>query len=357
VIVRSLASITLILWTAQVSTPGSAVISGRLLTTEGAPAAGVRVIALDTAYPRLNIVSQTETDRDGRYRLENVSAGEYFIVADPFKIPSYYPGTGNRDDSVPIAVTAGAVRYGVDFRSERISGILRVVRTPLPGETRFSGVLRDTQGKGLPNFTVALSSSRTDTKLWTVTDASGSFAFASLTAGEFLMEAFALVPEPYEDVRLPITLRANESLEEHVGVRQLGNFQQRPDLYGSGDPRSRAQSLGQRGPGAPTFWRCQNLSAQVQPEYSEALRAANAKGSVDVLVNVDPNGRLDGLRIASAGSNPDLAKAAVKAVSQWKFTPIKWRYVSLTQNIVGCNGEGDVQEFQGVVTFDFPPAR
>ena len=130
----------------------------------------------------------------------------------------------------------------------------------------------------------------------------------------------------------------------------------RPDLYGPGDLRKRIESLGQRGPGAPTFWRCQNLSAQVQPEYSDAARVANVKGSVDVLVNVDPNGRLVGLRIASAGSKPDFARAAVNAVSQWTFTPIKWKYVSFTQTIVGCSGEGDVREFQGVVRLDFPPA-
>ena len=345
-----------ILWTAvQVATPGSEVITGRLLTAEGAPAAGVRVVALETAYPRLNITSQAETDRDGRYRLENVPAGEYFVVADPFKIPSYYPGTGNRDDSVPVAITAGAIRSGVDFRSVRISGVLRVERTPSPAGTRFSGALVDTRGKGLPNFTVALSRSGTETKLWTVTDASGSFDFASLTAGEFSMEALAPVPEPYEDVLLRITLRSQENLELQIGVRQLGNFQQRPDLYGPGDLRKRAETFGRRGPGAPTFWRCQNLSSQVQPEYSEALRAANAKGSVDVLVNVDPNGGLTGLRIASAGQNPEFARAAVKAVSQWKFTPLKWLNVSFTQTIVGCTGEGEGREFQGAVTLDFPP--
>ena len=30
-------------------------------------------MALETSYPRMNVVSQSETDRDGRYRLEDGS--------------------------------------------------------------------------------------------------------------------------------------------------------------------------------------------------------------------------------------------------------------------------------------------
>src|SRR5262245_45629986 len=104
------------------------VLTGRLTSTDGQPVAGVRVVALDTSYPRMNIASQAETDRDGRYRLENVPAGEYFIIADQFNNPSYYPGTGNRDDSRPVTVTAGATINNLDFQFVRNSGILRIVR-------------------------------------------------------------------------------------------------------------------------------------------------------------------------------------------------------------------------------------
>jgi len=349
-------SIALLLWTAaQTTTPNSAIISGRLLSTEDTPVTGVRVAALETAYPRLNIAGQSETDKDGRYRLENLPPGEYFIVADPFKIPSYYPGTGSRDDSSRIALSAGAVINGVDFKFVRSSGVLRVVRTRSLGTIRFSGVFLDTKGRGLPNFTVMLSRSDGDAKRWTVTDASGSFEFLSLTAGEFSMEALAPVQEVYEDVRMPITLQADESLEQQMGVRLLGNVQQRPDLYGPGNPRERFQSLRRSGLAERTFWNCQNPDSQVRPEYPEAMRAANVNGSVAVQVNVDPNGKLVRLRIASPDTSPDLARAAVKAVSQWSFTPLKLRRDSSNRNTVSCNGEGEVEEFQGTVTFDFSP--
>src|SRR5262245_54474091 len=151
------------------------VLTGRLTSSEGQPVTGVRIIALDTSYPRMNIASQAETDRDGRYRLENVPAGEYFIVADQFNNPSYYPGTGNRDHSRPVSVTAGVSINGLDFKFVRNSGILRVARTPSTGAARFSGVLRDTKRKGIPNIAVSLSDPATNARFWTVTNASGSF--------------------------------------------------------------------------------------------------------------------------------------------------------------------------------------
>src|SRR5262249_18572578 len=152
----------------------------------------------------------------------------------------------------------------------RSSGILRVVRTRSPGQTRFSGVLRDTQGRGLPNFIVMLSSSESDARQWAVTNVSGAFELLSLTAGEFSVETLAPVQEAYEDLRFPITLHTDQSLEQDIGVRRLGNFQQRPDLYGQGDLRERAVSLVNRnGPGGAIFWRCQNPDWQAQPEYSD----------------------------------------------------------------------------------------
>jgi TonB family protein len=347
-------SIALILWiAAQVRTPDSAIVVGRLLSTEGMPVAGVRVIALETAYPRLNIAAQAATDKDGGYRLENLPSGEYFVVADPFNIPSYYPGTGNRDDSNPVAVTAGAVVKGIDFRLVRISGILRTVRTRTTGGSRYSGFLQDTQGRRLANFTVALSNA--DGKLWTATDTSGSFEFPSVRPGDSSIEAFGPTGELYEDLRIPVTLSADEVLEHHIGVRRLGDFAQRPDLYGPGDPRAKLLEFRRSGPGEQTFWRCQNPDSQVKPEYSEALRAADVRGSVAIQVYVDPNGKLVRLRVATPDANPDLALGAVKAVSQWKFTPLKFRSESSTR-YVSCNGEGDVQDFQGTITFDSPPA-
>jgi hypothetical protein len=113
---RFLLSLVVLTTTAQLQPQFMpAVLSGRLTTPQGDPLAGMRIIALSTAYPRLDISSQAETESNGRFRLENVPPGEYFIVADPFNYPSYFPGTGNRDDSRRVEVSAGAAISNLDF--------------------------------------------------------------------------------------------------------------------------------------------------------------------------------------------------------------------------------------------------
>ena len=296
--------------------------------------------------------SQTETDQDGRYRLESVPAGEYFIVADPFNYPGYYPGTGNRDDSKRVTVAAGATINDLDFKLLPNSGVLRVVRTPSQGSPRFSGVFRDTEGTGLPNITVALTHSQTGARYWAVSNTSGSFEFPTLTTGEFSLETYT--PTMLEEPRASIVIRAGESLEQDFGLRPLGNYQQRPDLYAKGDPKERAEHLRMSGPGEPTFWRCQNVDLQPQAQYPQAARVANIKGSVTLQINADTAGKLRWVRVASPDANPELARVAVAAILQWHFTPLKRTVVGVHSQLISCAGDGELVPFQGTYTFNFP---
>ena len=89
--------------------PGT--ITGRLLSPKGTPEPGVRVAAVPVTEvektggtPLLGI---TLTDQDGRYRLEGLPPGRYFIFAGLIDLPSYYPNAPSIDraTSFPAAVT------------------------------------------------------------------------------------------------------------------------------------------------------------------------------------------------------------------------------------------------------------
>ena len=76
--------------------PGS--VTGQLLQKEGLTIAAVRISAM--AVPEANVavsatstlVSLTVTDNAGRYRLDNVPPGRYYIIAGLLDSPTYYPG-------------------------------------------------------------------------------------------------------------------------------------------------------------------------------------------------------------------------------------------------------------------------
>jgi len=82
---------------------------------------------------------------------------------------------------------------------------------------------------------------------------------------------------------------------------------------------------------SPSSAPAQNSSTQEQPEgkrkivnrvdpaYPDLARKMQIRGIVKVEVSVAPNGKVKTTRVM--GGNPLLAKAAVEAIAQWKWTP------------------------------------
>src|SRR5687767_541875 len=100
-------------------------VSGRVLSTDGKPAAGVRVAAVvapeqGTGNPTNvtggpTLLSLAQTDNEGSYRLENIPPGRYYITAGLVDLPTYYPGAPTADGGRVVLVTAGAVTANIDF--------------------------------------------------------------------------------------------------------------------------------------------------------------------------------------------------------------------------------------------------
>jgi hypothetical protein len=94
-------------------------VTGVLRTAAGAPASKVRVSA--TLSPRsraestAELVSLGETDEEGRFVLENIPPGDYYIVAGRVDLPTVYPGTQELARGTTITVTPGATVSGIDF--------------------------------------------------------------------------------------------------------------------------------------------------------------------------------------------------------------------------------------------------
>ena len=94
-----LLAIALFMQGANALQSNSGTISGVLKTAAGRPAVGVRVTAMAVpqspldAVSSFSMVSLSETDINGRYRLENIPPGRYYITAGSVDTPTYFPGT------------------------------------------------------------------------------------------------------------------------------------------------------------------------------------------------------------------------------------------------------------------------
>jgi hypothetical protein len=69
----------------------------------------------DTGTPTL--IGLTLTDSNGRFTLEMIEPGTYYVMAGRIDAPSYYPGVNALSSAKSILVTAGARVSGIDFRT------------------------------------------------------------------------------------------------------------------------------------------------------------------------------------------------------------------------------------------------
>lgn len=146
--------------------PANGSISGTVRGATGEPSAGVRVAAMPVAGGDV-LVGIAETDRDGRYRLENVPPGRYYITAGLVSAPTYCPGTRDPRLGAVVTIAVGSAITGHDctitFTGATVSG--RVVsQTPNP------------------RWTVVLEG---PTQLQASAAADGTFKFLRLAPGKY----------------------------------------------------------------------------------------------------------------------------------------------------------------------------
>jgi hypothetical protein len=119
-------------------------VSGVLKNLQGKPAAGARVSAMTKQEPRqqtagVALASLAETDEEGRFTIENIPPGQYYIVAGSIDRPTYYPGTQDIDSARTVQITAGARLSGFNFV---VIDASRLMSFPGSGSPRFQINLR-----------------------------------------------------------------------------------------------------------------------------------------------------------------------------------------------------------------------
>lgn len=217
-------------------------------------------------------------------------------------------------------------RTGLLLKVAALCLLLPLSALSLPGQNlsgKFTGTIFDPSDGAVPNATIVMTNHKASTVDMTTSDAAGNFAFKALPAGEYEMKVlkpgFAVyrapqvVLEPGRDLAMTAKLDIG-SINETVDVKAEGSSKALATAETSVTSKSMRIHIGGSVEAA-------KLITKVQPIYPEGAKAAGAQGSVLLHAVVGKDGTPLSLQVLNSQINPDLARAAVEAVTQWRYQP------------------------------------
>lgn len=218
--------------------------------------------------------------------------------------------------------------------------LLPLAALRLPGQNlsgKFTGTILDPSGGAIPNATIIMTNHKGNscapsqalppcTVDMTTSDADGGFVFKALPAGEYevkvLKQGFAtylapqVVLEPGRDLALTAKLNIG-GINETVDVQAEGSGNAAEAAQAAeAEAKSKAKRIRIGG-----NVQAAKIITKVQPIYPESAKAAGAQGTVLLHAVVGMDGRPLQLQVLNSQVNPDLARAAVEGVSQWRYQP------------------------------------
>lgn len=202
---------------------------------------------------------------------------------------------------------------------------LAALRLPAQNESgKFTGTVYDPSGAAIPNATIIMIDHQTNTRDMTTSDAVGNFQFARLPAGDY---EFEVMKAGFKTFTVPsVTLQAggDSSLNANLDIGSVEDSvrvtSQRPaNATGQASPVGSTENPKRIRIGGAV--EAAHLFTQVMPVYPQAAKDAGAQGTVVLHAVVAKDGSLLSLRVMNGQVNPDLARAAVEAVSHWRYRP------------------------------------
>ncbi len=177
----------------------NAVISGKVVDEENEPLKDVSVSALASVYQRgrrqyAPTGGMANTNDLGEFRISNVVAGKYLVLAiprmqgggtpavdgtEPAYLPTYYPNSPDASGAAPVTVTAGTEAGGTDIRLIKTKAVR--VRGKVLGTTagqRLYVQLSQKDG-GMPGMMSGRGAP--------VKPADGSFEITAVTPGSYVL--------------------------------------------------------------------------------------------------------------------------------------------------------------------------
>jgi len=180
---------------------------------------------------------------------------------------------------------------------------------------KFAGTVYDPSGAPTPNATVVMTNRATNTIDMTSSGSDGKFAFTALPTGDYEMK---VVKQGFEEYKAPrVVLEAGHESSQTITLK-IGTVAEEVNVVAEksvtlpGKPMQLRSGGDLQGP---------KLLNMVQPVYPAAVKEAGVEGTVVLHAVIGMEGTPLSLRVMNSKIDPALARAAVEAVSKWRYTP------------------------------------
>ncbi|PYT77665.1 MAG: hypothetical protein DMG40_22575 [Acidobacteria bacterium] len=203
--------------------------------------------------------------------------------------------------------------------------LLPLAAMRLPGQDlsgKFTGTVLDPSGGAVQNSTIVMTNHRANTIDMTTSNASGNFVFNALPAGEYEMKV--LKPGFAAFVAPQIVLESGRDLAMTVKLdigKILDTVEVKAERSTKAASAETAVEQKQARVNIGGNVEAAKVITRAQPVYPASAKAAGAQGTVVLHAVVSKDGRPLSLQVLNSQINPDLARAAVEAVSQWRYQP------------------------------------
>ena len=197
--------------------------------------------------------------------------------------------------------------------------VLRLPAQNLAGKA--SGSIHDPSGAGIANTTIILSNHEANTIDMTTSDRDGNFTFKPLPAGNYELQVLKPGFKVYRMAQ--VALEAGRDFSQDFTLEVGGITEHVTVVPGGGGKAAPVDSSADKTPRLNIGGNIQaaKIIAKVQPIYPPAAKSAGVQGTVVLHAVIGMDGKPLSLRVMNAQVDPDLARSAVEAVSQWRYTP------------------------------------
>jgi TonB family protein len=185
---------------------------------------------------------------------------------------------------------------------------------------KVAGTIHDPSGAGVANATVIMSNHTANTVDMTTSDRDGNFNFKALPSGEYELKA---MKPGFQVYRLPqVNLTSGGDFSQNISL-EIGTIMEEVQVV----PAGTKQPLPVGTTGKPSRLRlggdleASRRVTKVQPVYPDSAKSAGISGTVILHAIISTDGKPLSLRVMNSQIDPDLARSAVEAVSQWRYTP------------------------------------